>query len=481
MSISSLSSCLRSTSFAPSGSSCLFQTLSNPRGNDTEGEIRLPDFTFEEVDMNSDSSKSGLHDQFGITQQDVINSESNSSQESFEEAFIELPSPSKRLRQDRQGPFSARKQRREEGSAAAIAWSPQSRAVLTLTFQGATPTSYQKKFQAASSQAIAAGVKPPTKSALTALQECGISWEELVNHLCEEAPYDELLKREDSRSFLQSLKDVRSENEMSCTQASSPEELSLLRRVHLSNPHVSPIKAFWSPPRAGIFSRFCDFIRERFNISYGRNVSMAIAKDPLTGKIVYTVASTDGPPGGTHSELLAWDLLPENIRQLKKGVIFTERQPCCRGSYCNAKLRENLPEVSVVFTQPYEDESKRTFMDKKTLTLITCSGITHTQAATSSLKIRFKACSLGVNGSSSKASNSLSSEVNGPLSDRHEPVLRENGNLLPLFNQASKDKLPAVRAFPSIGEYESSSSSLDKENKDPSRGAMFFPKKKLSL
>lgn len=263
-------------------------------------------------------------------------------------------------------------------------WSPDSKESIRHRLRGMSKDAYTASFESASAAVEDYGVTPPSESALKALELNEISWDDLIEHLIHQKPHQFIYRRVEAKALVLSLPieadfsdSISSSSPMSTASSEGsvtevPRVLSRLRKSHLKNPSTSPCKAYWSPPKIGIFTKFCDFIRERFEITAGRNVAMAITKD-AEGTIIYTVASTDGPPGGTHAELLAWDLLPKEVKDVKKGVIFTERQPCCSGSNCNAKMKESLPEVAIVYTQPYSPAA-RSFLSMGFLSDVVTAG-----------------------------------------------------------------------------------------------------------
>lgn len=185
----------------------------------------------------------------------------------------------------------------------------------------------------------------PCKDFKSAIEEFGSTWKEVQDLVLNYQPLNVILKREQAK-------------QNSCAAANfkqSPDHTAVthLRARHLENKNPSPIKGAWSPG-FGIVSGFTKFLRKKHKITAGRNISIVIARD-LDKRLIYTVAATDGPPGGIHAELSAWDALPASIKELGRGVIFTERAPC---HLCTAKLKENLPNCQVVFSRAVSGRKK---------------------------------------------------------------------------------------------------------------------------
>jgi hypothetical protein len=259
-------------------------------------------------------------------------------------------------------------------------WSPGSQGKIAATLLPLCEFTFKASFETASAAVEDYGVMPPQSSTLDALKLQEIKWDELISHLIHYQPVKLVYRRHEAKEVIVELS--KEGEEIGALTEAKP--LSLLRKPDLSNPDTSPCKAFWSPPKRGVFTRFCAFFRERFKITPGRNVSIAVVRNPETGSLAYSVASTDGPPGGTHAELLAWDILPDAFKALKRGIIFTERQPCCSGSNCNAKIKERLPEVAVIYTQPYYPGVSRSFISMAFLSRV--AGVSVSAAAVSGVE-----------------------------------------------------------------------------------------------
>lgn len=192
---------------------------------------------------------------------------------------------------------------------------------------------------------------PPCGNFIKYLEKLGTTRSEVESMFAEKLPFREVLTRPQAVEQSESLSQQHS------VQSPGHRNLSAMRKKHLTNVNESPVLAALSPG-VGPLSTFAKFLRERHAITAGRNIAIAIARDPDTREMIYTVASTDGPPGGTHSELLAWDALPDSVKDAKSALIYTERQPCRKGSNCNAKLKRAIgreafgESVFVVYSKP---------------------------------------------------------------------------------------------------------------------------------
>lgn len=84
------------------------------------------------------------------------------------------------------------------------------------------------------------------------------------------------------------------------------------------------------------------------DITAGRNVSVVIFFDTMAEKYQYVIANTIGHPGGPHAELRALDALPKHISTENIHLVYTEREPCHKGSNCHCKLKAMLDSTTKV-------------------------------------------------------------------------------------------------------------------------------------
>lgn len=235
-----------------------------------------------------------------------------------------------------------------DSGASHLVWTPSTRLRLQSKLGAVSPGTYQATSAIAHrAVSVHSNITLPPRNFLDALDDFGSTWEEVRTMLVEESAHL-IICRDQAREMTAQL--LTAEPSETC--------IAQWRVKDLSTPDTSPVRAYWSPPKQGIATHFVNFIRERFSIGEGRNIAFAIGRYPKTNelladKLIYTIATTDGPPGGTHSELLAWDALPHDVKETKRGLIYTERQPCMSGSNCNAKLKEAIGDgCHIVYSIP---------------------------------------------------------------------------------------------------------------------------------
>lgn len=98
-------------------------------------------------------------------------------------------------------------------------------------------------------------------------------------------------------------------------------------------------------------------------ITAGRNVAVISYLD-TDGEKKYTIAATTDLPGSTHAELKAYDLLPQPVRAKPESIlaVYTERQPCRKGSNCADKLAAVISKSTHIYwsvAHPTEAISRR--------------------------------------------------------------------------------------------------------------------------
>lgn len=103
--------------------------------------------------------------------------------------------------------------------------------------------------------------------------------------------------------------------------------------------------------------------KKKINATAGRNVSIILFNSPNSKKPKHTIAITDGPPGGPHAELKAFDSLPLAVRQDASNLVFavyTEREPCnAHDAGCARKLKSVLARTTQIFYTANHDSNPR--------------------------------------------------------------------------------------------------------------------------
>lgn len=103
--------------------------------------------------------------------------------------------------------------------------------------------------------------------------------------------------------------------------------------------------------------------KKKINATAGRNVSIVLYRSPNTKTPRHTIAITEGPPGGPHAELRAFDMLPEAVRQDAANLVFavyTEREPCtAHDSGCARKLKSVLAKTTEIYFSANHDSNPR--------------------------------------------------------------------------------------------------------------------------
>lgn len=136
------------------------------------------------------------------------------------------------------------------------------------------------------------------------------------------------------------------------------------RQLEQLNVTTSPIKNLKKVPYAEhpLARRAAEY-KKQINATAGRNVSIVLYQSPNSKTPKHTIAITEGPPGGPHAELKAFDMLPLAVRQDASNLVFavyTEREPChAHDAGCARKLKSVLARTTEVFYTANHDSNPR--------------------------------------------------------------------------------------------------------------------------
>ncbi len=138
-------------------------------------------------------------------------------------------------------------------------------------------------------------------------------------------------------------------------QFGSPTKVEQIRKRHLEDAtqSSSPFKKarVTCYGEESLSKKAIEYKKEH-DLTTGRNVSIVLFPSPKSKKQRYMIAATAGHPCNPHAELKVLGMLPENIKKID--LLYTERQPCQKGSDCHRKLKGILdPSVEVSYSIPY--------------------------------------------------------------------------------------------------------------------------------